>query len=90
MYKLNRLSQDKNFADLATSKIEPAHEIMALFVLRKFIFSNTHAQPSGGARCLDFWSDPSPTSIVHVYDQRRLWRDCANAQARLSLRWSPV
>ena len=28
----------------------------------------------------DFWSDPSSTSIVHVCEQRRLWRDCANAQ----------
>ena len=38
----------------------------------------------------DFWSDSSSTSIVHVCDQRRLWRDCADAQARLSLRWSPM
>ena len=37
-----------------------------------------------------FWSDPSSTSIFHVCEQRRLWRDCANAQARLSLRCSPM
>ena len=33
---------------------EPAHEIMALFVLRKRILQNAHAQPSSGARCLMF------------------------------------
>ena len=38
----------------------------------------------------DFWSDPSSTSILHVCEQRRLWRDCADAQAHLSLRWSPM
>ena len=39
----------------------------------------------------DFWSDPSSTrtSILHVCEQRRLWRDCTDAHARLS-RWSPV
>ena len=37
----------------------------------------------------DFWSDPLSTSIVHVCEQRRLWRDCEDAQARLSHRWSP-
>ena len=38
----------------------------------------------------DFCSDPSSTSILHVGEQRRLWRDCADAQAHLSLRWSPI
>ena len=38
----------------------------------------------------DFWMDPSSTSILHVCEQRRLWRDCADAQARLSLRWLPM
>ena len=33
---------------------EPTHEIMALFVLRKHILQNAHAQPSSGARCLIF------------------------------------
>ena len=31
---------------------EPSHQIMALFVLRKLSSSNTHAQPSSGARYL--------------------------------------
>ena len=38
----------------------------------------------------DFWSDPSSIFTVYLYEQRRLWRDCADAQARLSLRWSPM
>ena len=31
----------------------------------------------------DFGSDPSSTSILHVCEQRRLWRDCADALVRL-------
>ena len=42
-----------------------------------------------GGQMSDFRSDPSSTSILHVYEQRWLWWDCADAQARLSLRWSP-
>ena len=38
----------------------------------------------------DFWSDPSSTSILHVCKQRRLWRDCADVQSRLSLHCSHV
>ena len=38
----------------------------------------------------DVWSDPSSTSILYVCKQRRLWRECADAKARLSLRWSTV
>ena len=38
----------------------------------------------------DFWTDTSSTSILSVCEQRRLWRDCANEQARLSLHWSPM
>ena len=34
----------------------------------------------------DFWSDPSSNSKLHVCEQRRLLRDCAD----LSLRWSPI
>ena len=37
----------------------------------------------------DFWSYPSSTSILYVCEQQRLWRDCADAQSRLSLRCSP-
>ena len=35
-------------------KIEPFHEFMVLFVLRKLNSSNAHAQLSSGARCLIF------------------------------------
>ena len=38
----------------------------------------------------DFWSDSSFTSILYVCEQRRLRRDCADAQSRLSLRCSPM
>ena len=31
----------------------------------------------------DFWSDPSSVSILHVCEQRRLWRDCADVQPSL-------
>ena len=65
-------------------KNEPAHEIMALFIP-----SNMHAQPSSGARCLIFLSDPLSTSILHVRTSKALAR-LRNAQARLSLRWSPM
>ena len=44
------------------STIKPAHEILALFVLRKFILQI----------CM------------------RSHPDCTDAQARLSLRWSPL
>ena len=38
----------------------------------------------------DFWSDSSSSSIFYVCEQRWLWRDCADAQAHLSFRWSPI
>ena len=38
----------------------------------------------------DFWSEPSSTSLLYVCGQRRLWRDCVDAQAPLSLRWPPM
>ena len=70
---------------LLLNQTESAHEIMALFVLRKLILQmHMRSHPVGS----DFWSDPSSTSIFHVREQRRLWRDCADAHARLSLRWS--
>ena len=43
-----------NLVDTNESVTEPPHEIMVLFVLRKIIFSNAHAQPSSGAGCLIF------------------------------------
>ena len=55
-----------------------------------FHSSNLHAQSSNGARCLILVLDPSSTSILYVCEQQRLWLECTDAQARLSLRWSLV
>ena len=63
---------------------EPTHEILALFVLRKLILQ-THMRSHPVGLDLWFWSDPSSTSILYVSEQRRLWQDCVDAQARLSL-----
>ena len=74
---------------ISVKTYEPSYEIMALFVLRKLILqTHMRSHPVG----LDVWFLVGPlfTSIVHVCEQRRLWRDCANAQARLSLRWSSM
>ena len=38
----------------------------------------------------DFQSDPSSASILYMCKQRRLWRDCVDAQSRLSLRCLPM
>ena len=64
-------------------------EILALFVRRKLILqTRMRSYPVG----LDlwFWLDPSSTFILYVSEQRRFWRDWADAQAHLSLRWSPM
>ena len=57
---------------------EPAHEIMALFVLRKHILQTRMCSHQVG---LDvwFWLDPSSTSIIHVSEQRSLERLCGCA-----------
>ena len=59
--------------------IEPAHEIMALFVLRKLILQARMCSHPVGLDVWIFRSDPSSTSILHVCEQRRLWRDCTVA-----------
>ena len=68
---------------------EPPPEIMVLVVLCKFIFQTYMRNHPVG---VDVWYlvGPFVSSILHVCEQRRLWRDCADAQARLSLRWSPI
>ena len=68
---------------------DPSHEIMVLFVLRKFILQmSMHSHPVG----LDVWFLVEPFVYFHTLCVRtgRLWPDCADAQARLSLCWSPV
>ena len=53
---------------------------MALFVLRKFILQTRMCSHPVG---LDVWFyvDHFSSSILHVCEQRRLWRDCADTQA---------
>ena len=63
--------------------IEPCHEIIVLSVLRKLILlTGMRSHP------VRFWSNPWSGFKPHVCEQRNLWRDCADAQARLSLCWS--
>ena len=38
----------------------------------------------------NFWLDLLSTSILHMCKQQRLWRDCRDVQAHLSLRWLPM
>ena len=68
---------------------EPCHEIMVRFVLRKLMLqTRMGSHPMG----LDVWFFGRSAFILYVCEQRSLWRDCAcaDAQARLSLRWSPM
>ena len=67
----------------------PAHNIMVLFILHKRILQTRMRSHLVGL-VVWFWSNPLSTSILHVYEQRKFWRDCADAQARFSLRWSPM
>ena len=60
---------------------------MARFVLRKLTLQTRMCIQ--WVRCL-LLSDPLSTSIFYVCEQRRLWRDSADAQACLSLRWPPM
>ena len=56
---------------------EPTHKIMVLFVCHKLILQmSMHSQ---WGYMSEFWSDSSSTSILHVCEQRRLWRECAGS-----------
>ena len=50
--------------------------------------SNQPVHPSSMARVLVHPSLDSPEAVEGTCVQRRLWSDCADAQADLSLRWS--
>ena len=71
---------------LSLKKFEPSHEIMVFFIFRKIILqTRMHSHPIG----LDVWFFVGPFVYFHtlwVWEQRRLWRDCMDAQASLSLR----
>ena len=49
---------------------------------------SAHAQPFRGARDLAFCMKVPNWLTACMSEQRRFWRDCANAQARLNLRCS--
>ena len=51
--------------------------------------SDKLVHPPSMARVLIYLSLDSPEAVKGTCDQRRLWSDCADAQADLSLRWSP-
>ena len=52
---IGRHEIDSKYIYRSKEVFEPAHEIMALFVLHKTHSSNTPAQPSSRARCLIFY-----------------------------------
>ena len=61
-----------------SSIFEPAHEIMARFVLRKLILQTRMSSDPVGLD-VRLLVGPSSTSILHICEQRRLCRDCADA-----------
>ena len=72
--------------------IEPAHEIMVLFVLHKLILqTHMHSNPTG----LDVSVLVGPVVYFHTLcansegygEQRRLWQNWVDVQARLSLQF---
>ena len=80
-----------NYKDKVLSFIAGALTIILLpyIHLGKHMEWTMHGHPVG----IDvgfFWSNPSSISILHVCEQRRLWPDCADEQAQLSLSWSSV
>ena len=69
---------------------ESTHEERDLRLVRVlFIILNALAQLSIGARSPAL-CQASFSSLYCVSEQRRLWRDCMDAQARLSLHCSPM
>ena len=50
--------------------------------------SDQHVHTPCMTRVLVYPSWGSPEAVEGTYEQRRLWSDCADAQADLSLRWS--
>ena len=83
------ISRDKLFKkEHVIISNEPAHEIMALFILRKHILQTRMRNHPVG---LDVWFLVRGLSSISILlSVWKLWRDSEDAQARLSLRWSPV
>ena len=76
----------KCYADLVFSELKP--ETHREFFLALWYFSSSVTSffkrvcaAFHWGQMFDFWSDPWCTSILHMCEQRRLWRDCVDAQA---------
>ena len=74
-FAYKNVSEQKELKKAFTN--EPAHEIMALFVLRKLILQTRMRSHQAG---LDAWCLVGPFVYFRTYvcEQRRLWRDCAD------------
>ena len=56
----------------------------------RFVVLVVRAQSPILAKDMRSFPEASSRSLLHACEQQRLWRDCAYAQARLSLCWSPM
>ena len=68
---------------------EPSHEIMVVFVLRKLILQTRMRSHRAGLG-VRFLVGPFVNFHTLCVRIAKLWGDCADAQARLSLRWSSM
>ena len=81
-----------NIFPCALSILEEMSRLMRLWHLSPSVNSILKC-PCAAIQCgytSDFRSDSSSTSILYMFEQQRLGRDCADAQSRLSLRCSPM
>ena len=68
--------------------IEPVHDKLYNKTCMTSKDSDHPVYPPNMSRVLVYPSLDSPEDVNGTCDQRRLWSDCADAQADLSLRWS--
>ena len=69
---------------------EPAHDKTYNKTCVRSKDSDQPVHPPNMPKVLVYSSLDSPGAVEGTCDQRRLWSDCADAQADLSLRWSHV
>ena len=72
---------------------EPAYDKRDLIIFRTVVLKMCMRSPLFGyihMFVLVFSPETSSRFLLHVCEQQRLWLDCANAQARLRLYWSPM
>ena len=67
---------------------EPAHDKTYNYTCVTSKDSDQPVHPPSLTRVLFYPSLDSPEAVEDTWDQRRLWADCVDAQADLSLRWS--